>query len=84
MHLGTSLINAYKRSHEMSSDDSGLTTLLMERAHDILTQLAADRLANSMTYGAVAGMHAQVRAWTSCCISCPPSGIMSPIQASGQ
>ena len=67
MHLGTSLINAYKRSPEMTFDDIQLTTLLMEKAHDVLTQLAADRLANSQTYGAVAGMHAQVGCQEECC-----------------
>ena len=59
-HLGTSLIYAYKRCPEMACKDSSLTALLMEKAHDVLTQLAADRLANGQTYCAVAAMHAMV------------------------
>lgn len=40
--------------------DPRLTTLLMEKAHGVLTQLAAQRQANSHTYGAVMSMHAQL------------------------
>ena len=59
-HLGTSLINAYKRAPEMANKDPRLTALLMEKAHDVLTQLAANRMANAQSYGSVASMHAQV------------------------
>ena len=55
------MINAYKRAPEMANKDPRLTALLMEKAHDVLTQLAANRMANSQSYGSVASMHAQVR-----------------------
>lgn len=42
----------------MTLGDPCLTTLLMERAHDLLSHLAAQRQANCHTYGAVASMHA--------------------------
>lgn len=65
-HLGTTLVNAYKRCPEMATAarggraDGATATLLLEKAHDVLGSLAAARQANAHTYGTVMAMHAQL------------------------
>eukprot|EP00955_Chlamydomonas_euryale_P048044 353852-Chlamydomonas_euryale.AAC.1 len=62
-HLGTTLVNAYKRCPEMAAaaaGDSAAAALLLEKAHDVLSSLASQRLANAHTYGTVMSMHAQL------------------------
>jgi hypothetical protein len=63
-HLGTTLVNAYRRCPELS-DAAGSGgahgpggALLLEKAHDVLSALAAARQANAHTYGTVACIHA--------------------------
>jgi hypothetical protein len=64
MHLGTTLVNAYRRCPELSeAAESGGAggpggALLLEKAHDVLSALAAARQANAHTYGTVACIHA--------------------------
>ncbi|KAG1664708.1 hypothetical protein FOA52_006683 [Chlamydomonas sp. UWO 241] len=64
LHLGTTLVNAYRRCPEVS-DAAGSGgahgpggALLLEKAHDVLSALAAARQANAHTYGTVACIHA--------------------------
>lgn len=60
MYTGTSLISAYRRAPELNSNDPRMTTLLLEKVHDILSQLVAQRQANSRTFGLVMAMHAEL------------------------
>lgn len=62
--LGTTLINAYKRSLETlrtSRETVGMASaLIVERVHKILDELEGQRMANCLTYGAVMVIHAQL------------------------
>jgi len=59
-YLGTSLINAYKRVPEMAYRDPRTTSMLLEKAHDVLGKLEVSRQANSQTYASLMAMHAQL------------------------
>ena len=62
--LGTTLINAYKRSHEAlraTRESSGMASeLIVERVYKILDELEGQKLANCQTYGAVMVIHAHL------------------------
>jgi hypothetical protein len=60
--LGTALINAYRRTPEVSSrSDPRSLALALERADGVAAQLASRRQANQQTYALLAAMHAEVR-----------------------
>ena len=56
--LGTALLNAYKHVPTMGSP--GVTDALISRVERILSQLVAQRHANTQTFALVAAVHAQV------------------------
>jgi pentatricopeptide repeat protein len=62
--LGTTLINAYKRSHEAlrgSRESSGMASeLILERVYKVLDELEGQRMANCQTYGAVMVIHSHL------------------------
>jgi hypothetical protein len=61
--LGTALINAYRRTPEVSSrSDPHSLALALERADGVAAQLASRRQANQQTYALLAAMHAEVGA----------------------
>eukprot|EP00798_Chlamydomonas_sp_ICE-L_P014785 gene14785-20835_t len=57
-YLGTSLINAYRRTPEASSNDPEVRKMVYERVHSVLRYLAYHRMANCQTYSGVMVMHA--------------------------
>ena len=62
--LGTTIINAYRRSNEnlrSTSEPHGLATeLIVERVYRILDELEGQKLANCQTYGAVMVIHSHL------------------------
>ena len=58
--LGTALINAYKRTPEVTGLERDSVEMILERADGVLAQLVAERTASVQTYALTAAMHAQV------------------------
>ncbi|KAL6761393.1 hypothetical protein V8C86DRAFT_884349 [Haematococcus lacustris] len=58
-HLGTALITAYARCPELGDRDSHFRTIILERADDVCSRLAAKREANDRTFAVLAKLHAR-------------------------